>query len=70
MEYMRLGGFLGKAVSNLINKGIETKIGIRPHLEILDLNLRTNEDEDEVRVTIEAAMTRQAFEKLIEEATK
>lgn len=70
MEYMRLGGFLGKAVSKLINKGIESKIGIKPNLEIMDFNLRTNEDEDEVRVTIEAAMTRQAFEKLIEEATK
>lgn len=70
MEYMRLNGFLGRAVSKLINKGIEAKVGFKPHLEILDMSMSTNEEEDEVRVTLEAVMTRTAFEKVIEEATK
>lgn len=70
MEYMKLNGFLGRAVSKLINKGIEAKVGFKPNLEILDMSMSTNEEEDEVRVTLEAVMTRTAFEKLIEEATK
>lgn len=70
MEYMRLNGFLGRAVSKLINKGIESKVGFKPYLEILNMSMSTNEEEDEVRVTLEAVMTRTAFEKVIEEATK
>lgn len=70
MEYMKFNGFLGRAVSKIINKAIESKIGFKPNLEILDMSMRTNEEEDEVRVSLEAVMTRQAFEKLIEEATK
>ena len=69
MEYMKLNGFLGRAVSKLINKGIESKVGFKPHLEILNMSMSTNE-EDEVRVTLEAVMTRTAFERVIEEATK
>lgn len=70
MEYMKLNGFLGIAVSKLINKGIESKVGFKPNLEILDMSMSTNEEEDEVRVTLEAVMTRTAFERVIEEATK
>ena len=69
MEYMKLNGFLGRAVSKLINKGIESKVGFKPHLEILNMSMSTTE-EDEVRVTLEAVMTRTAFERVIEEATK
>lgn len=70
MEYMRLNGFLGRSISKLINKGIENKVGFKPNLEILDMCMKTNEEEDEVRLTLEVAMTRTAFEKMIEEATK
>lgn len=70
MEYMKINGFLGRAVSKLINKGIESKVGFKPNLEILDMSMSTNEEEDEVRVTLEAVMTRKAFERVIEEATK
>lgn len=70
MEYMKINGFLGRAVSKLINKGIESKVGFKPNLEILNMSMSTNEEEDEVRVTLEAVMTRTAFERVIEEATK
>ena len=70
MEYMKINGFLGRAVSKIINKGIESKIGFKPNLEIRDMSMSTDENEDEVRVNLQAVMTRQAFEKLIEEATK
>lgn len=70
MEYMKINGFLGRAVNKLFNKAIETKVGFKPNLEILDMSMSTNEEEDEVRVTLEAVMTRTAFERIIEEATK
>lgn len=70
MEFMKINGFLARAVSRLINKGVETKLGFKPNLEILNLGMSTGEDDDVVKVSLEAVMTRTAFEKLIMEVTK
>lgn len=70
MEFMKINGFLARAVSKLINKGVETKLGFKPNLEILNLGMSTGEDDDVVKVSLEAVMTRTAFEKLIMEVTK
>lgn len=70
MEFMKIDGFLARAASKLINKGVEAKIGFKPNLEILNLGMSTGEDEDEIKVSLEAVMTKTAFEKLISEVTK
>lgn len=74
MEFMKLEGFLGAAISKLINKGIESKIGFKPGIKINSFNLGTVVDprkgEETIEVTLTANMTRAAFERLIEEATK
>lgn len=83
MEYMRIEGFLGAAFSRLINKAVETKTGFKPGIDIQNLNLSTtqiatidmrtekeSEVEDKVVLDLTVSMTKKAFEKLIEEATK
>lgn len=74
MEYMKLEGFLGNAVSKLINKGVESKVGFNPNILLNSFTLKTDvnpENSDElVVVNLTAQMTQEAFDKLIEEATK
>ena len=74
MEYMRLEGFLGGAVSKLINKGIETKFGYKPDISLDQMILQTGEHvetkEDMVFLQMEVAMKKADFDKLIEEVTK
>ncbi len=85
MEYMRIEGFLGGAVSKLINKGIESKFGYKPDIEIDNLNLRTigklevdvstNEvirrnGEDRILLDLSVSMSQDDFNKLMEEVTK
>ncbi len=82
MEYMRIEGFLGAAFSRLINKAVETKTGFKPGIDIQNLNLSTTQivtidmrtekesEEDKVVLDLTVSMTKKAFEKLIEEATK
>lgn len=68
MEYMKIEGFLGKAIGRLVNKGIETKFGYNPNIELKNLNLVT--DNDEVILTTTMTMSQKDFEKLFEEVTK
>lgn len=74
MEYMRIEGFLGGAFSKLINKAVETKIGFKPGIDLQNLIFKTahapKTDEELVEVTLTATMTKEAFEKIIEEVTK
>ena len=70
MEYMRIEGFLGGAISKLINKGIETKVGYKSDLELKSLKLYTDDDNDYVQADLSVRMSQEDFNKLIEEATK
>lgn len=74
MEYMKIEGFLGSAISKLINKGIESKFGYKPGIKLKNLNLKTdinpNSREEIVLVDLSVYMTQEDFEKLFEEATK
>lgn len=83
MEYMKLNGFLGGAVSKLINKGIEAKFGYKPSIDIDSLNLRTIEkmeldmntdkvirDGDRIVLDLSVSMSQKDFDKLMEEVTK
>ena len=71
MEYMRIEGFLGGAISKLINKGIETKFGYKPDIELRNLMLTTDDEEnEEVKLTTTITMKRSDFDKLMEEVTK
>jgi len=68
MEYMKIEGFLGGAISKLINKGIESKFGYKPDISLDQFHLKTEEEFVEVNMTIK--MTQSDFNKLFEEATK
>lgn len=83
MEYMRLEGFLGGAVSKLINKGIENKVGYRPNIQLdnfslsttnsVEINMKTNESEtkeETIVVDMRLTMKQKDFNKLMEEITK
>lgn len=68
MEYMKIEGFLGGAISKLINKGIESKFGYKPDISLDQFHLKTEEELVEVNMTVK--MTQSDFNKLFEEATK
>ena len=74
MEYMKIEGFLGGAISKLINKGIESKFGYKPDISLKNFNLKTdinpNTHEEIMVVDLSVYMTQEDFNKLIEEATK
>ena len=71
MEYMRLEGFLGGAVSKLINKGIQSKFGYKPAIEVRNLMLTTDDEQnEEIRLNATITMKRSDFDKLLEEVTK
>lgn len=73
MEYMKIEGFLGRAVSRLINKVIESKIGYNPNIVLNKFNLQTEvrpENREElVVVNMTVTMKQSDFEKMVEEAT-
>lgn len=70
MEYMRIEGFLGGAVSRLINKGIESKFGYKPEINLSSLNLKTVDEEKLVQLDVRLNMSQSDFNKLMEEVTK
>lgn len=70
MEYMRIEGFLGGAISKLINKGIEQKVGYRPDISLQGLKLETDDSEDNIRLNASIIMSQDDFNKLLEEVTK
>lgn len=70
MEYMRIEGFLGNAISKMINKGIENKFGYKPYINLSSLNLKTVDEGDSIQLELKINMTQADFNKLIEEATK
>ena len=74
MEYMKIEGFLGGAISKLINKGIESKFGYKPDISLDQFHLKSdvklNTDEPIIEVNMTVTMTQADFNKLFEEATK
>lgn len=74
MEFMKIEGFLGGAISKLINKGIESKFGYKPGISLKNLNLKTDVNpsthEEIVLVDLSVYMTQADFNKLMEEVTK
>lgn len=69
MEYMRLEGVLGGAVSRLINKGIAAKVGYKPNVQLNEFRLYTD-DSDTIIANLTVKMSQEDFNRLIEEATK
>lgn len=70
MEYMRLEGFLGNAVSKIVNKFAKEKTGVNPGIDIRNFSFETDDNEEFVKVKMTAYMPRADFEKIIEEVTK
>lgn len=68
MEYMRLDGFMGRAVAKLINRGVESKIGHNPNIMLDFFNLKAEDGLVTANVTL--SMSQQDFEDLFEEVTK
>lgn len=69
MEYMRLEGVLGGAVSRLINKGIAAKVGYKPNVQLNEFKLYTD-DSNTIIANLTVKMSQEDFNRLIEEATK
>lgn len=69
MEYMRLEGVLGGAVSRLINKGIAAKVGYKPNVQLNEFKLYTD-DSDTIIANLTVKMSQEDFNRLIEEVTK
>ncbi len=70
MEYMKIEGFLGGAVSKLINKGVEAKFGYKSDIELRGFKLYADDDDDYIQIDTSIRVSREDFNKLIEEATK
>ena len=74
MEYMRLEGVLGGAVSRLINKGIAEKFGYRPNISLDEFKLYTDTKADNhqgmVKANLSVTMSEEDFNRLMEEVTK
>lgn len=70
MEYMKIEGFLGGAISKLINKGIESKLGYRPEISLSSLNLKTVDEKETIQLDVRLNMSQSDFNKLMEEVTK
>lgn len=70
MEYMRIEGFLGNAISKLVNKAVEQKVGFRSDLELKGLKLYTDDDNNYVQADLSVRLSKEDFDRLIEEATK
>lgn len=70
MEYMKIEGFLGKAISRVINKGIEGKCGYNPDINLSSLNLKTDDTDNVVQLDLKINMTQEDFNKLMEALIK
>ena len=70
MEYMKIEGFLGGAISKLINKGIESKLGYRPEISLSSLNLKTVDEKETIQLDVRLNISKNDFNKLMEEVTK
>ena len=74
MDYMKFDGFMGGAVSRLINKAIENKLGTSPSIRISELNVKeamNNRSENgSVEVNLRFSIDKDDFEMFIEDITK
>ena len=70
MEYMKLEGFLGRMVGNVINKVAKEKTGVNPYIELKNFSVETDDTEEWVKVKMTAMVPKESFEKLVEEVTK
>lgn len=70
MEYMNINGMLGSAVSKLLNKALAKPLGFRPNIELDKIIFQTSNNDNTVKVDFTATMSKENFERLIEEVTK
>ena len=70
MEYMKIEGFLGSAVSKVINKAVENKTGTRPDIQLTELKMMAADESDIVEVSLKVNMPKDKFQNLIMEVTK
>ena len=68
MEFMRIGGIFGPAISRFINKTVRNKIGVDPDIKIHEMSVTQNENR--VEVTFKATMSEDELQALLMEVTK
>ena len=74
MDYMKFDGFMGSAVSRLINKTIENKLGTSPSIRISELNVKEitkdHRENGAVEVNLRFCVDKDDFELFIEDITQ
>jgi len=74
MDYMKFDGFMGGAVSRLINKAIENKLGSSPSIRISELNVKEapngHRPNGDMEVSLKFSIDKDDFELFIEDITK
>ena len=68
MEGMIIKEYLGGVVSKFLNKFIERRVGYKPKVSLNSFDFVV--EEDTVQVDLKVTMTKEDFDKLIEEVTK
>lgn len=68
MEGVFIKSYLGKVIGRFLNKSVEKKIGYDPQIKLLGLSF--NVTDDKVLADVSLEMTKEQFDKLIEEVTK
>jgi hypothetical protein len=77
MEFMRIGGIFGPAISRFINKTVRSKTGVDPDIRIEEMSIsQTNTPDKEefepnrVEVVFKATMSEDELQRLLMEVTK
>ena len=68
MEFMRIGGIFGPAISRFINKTVRSKTGVDPDIKIHEMSVTQNENR--VEVIFKATMSEDELQALLMEVTK
>lgn len=74
MEFMRIGGIFGPAISRFINKTVRNKIGVDPDIKIHEISVSQTPtpegEENRVEVIFKATISEDELQALLMEVTK
>ena len=74
MEFMRIGGIFGPAISRFINKTVKNKTGVDPDIRINEMSVSQTEEikggSGRVEVIFKATMSEDELQALLMEVTK
>ena len=71
MEIMNLNGFLAKSAAKLISKGLESKLGFKPDMDISSLIMTASpDDQGYISVNFGMVIKKKDLDRIVEEVTK